>query len=71
MAILTDRCVMEVFDGIFVLSRCFLGFFLVVVVAFCHRTKSDLFRVFSFEKKICLMRQIKRILNQSKDNNHS
>ena len=37
-----NRCVIEVFCGVCVLSRCFLGCFLLVQ-GFCHRTKSDLF----------------------------
>ena len=32
-----NRCVMDVFGGVFVLSRCFLSFF--VGVLFCHRTE--------------------------------
>ena len=37
-----NRCVIEVFCGVFVLSRCFLDFF-CRCGSFCHRTESDLF----------------------------
>ena len=38
-----NRCEIEVFGGVFVLSRCFLDFSVGVGVFF-HRTESDLFR---------------------------
>ena len=41
-----NRCVIEVFDGVFVLSRCFLKIF-CGCRGFCHRAESDLF-LFSF-----------------------
>ena len=37
-----SRCVIEVFGGVFVLSRCFFVFF-CRCRGFCHRTESDLF----------------------------
>ena len=37
-----SRCVIEVFGDVFVLSRCFFGFF-CGCGGFCHRTESDLF----------------------------
>ena len=36
-----NNCVIEVFGGVFVLSRCFLDFFCGFM--FCHMTESDLF----------------------------
>ena len=36
-----NRCVIEVFDGVFLLSRCFLDF--SVCRGLCHRAVSDLF----------------------------
>ena len=36
-----NRCVIEVFVGVFVLSHCFF-YFSVGVWGFCHRTESDL-----------------------------
>ena len=46
-----NRCVIEDFDGFFVLSRCFLVLFFCVCRGFCHRTESDLF-LFSFTFKL-------------------
>ena len=37
-----NSCVIKVFGGVFMLSRCFLDYS-VGVGGFCHRTESDLF----------------------------
>ena len=47
-----NRCVIEVFDGVFVLSRCFLNF--SVCRGFCHRAVSlTLCVVSEFTKNSC------------------
>ena len=55
-----NRSVIEVFGGVFVLSRCFLDFFSVGVRAFFQRTESDLILPFSL---CCFETSIFRLLN--------
>ena len=67
-----NRCVIEVFGGVFVLSRCFFGFF-CGCRGFWHRTESDLF-LFLFipgltltELRVVSMEHLQRVWLASKE----
>ena len=61
-----NRCVIEVFGGVFVLSCCFLDFSVGVgAFVICHRTESDLFLFLScFSHSDCGSPPVKTYANK-------